>query len=514
MRSYGQYCSVAKALDVVGDRWTFLIVRELLLRGACRYTDLRAGLPGIATNLLADRLRELESAGLVQREEAPPPVATTLFQLTGAGLELEPVLQAIGQWGMRFMARPAQGDEFRGHWFTFPVSYFLRDRDPGAPPATIELRAASDPVVIEVSGGSVRTRLGSAAAPDLVLAGEPRLIMALLSGHRSAAEAKDLGLEVSGDDTVLRRVLPDSPAFAIHSPDPHLPNGSRPSPTRAPCRAGCSLDSLSVQEGARRMTASTDNGSLVTFPGRDGQELAYRSTGEGRPLVLLHGFTGNGQHLLRSGLPAALARPGYRVIVPDLRGHGDSARPHDPAAYPPDVLADDGLALVDFLQLSDYDLGGYSAGAKVVLRMLARGARPARAIIAGQGLDALDGSTSRTGGYRRMLAAIASGDRLEPGSPLAMQADWLAQSGADPRALLYVLDSFVDTPVTALAAITTPTLVVAGEEDERQAEKLAAALPAARYVPVPGNHATAMVSAELAAAIVAFLGEDATRAPR
>jgi DNA-binding HxlR family transcriptional regulator len=108
MRSYGQYCSIAKALDVVGDRWTFLIVRELLLRGACRYTDLRYGLPGIATNLLADRLRELESAGLVRREEAPPPVATTLFHLTEAGLQLDPVLRAIGLWGGQVHG-PARG---------------------------------------------------------------------------------------------------------------------------------------------------------------------------------------------------------------------------------------------------------------------------------------------------------------------------------------------------------------------------------------------------------------------
>src|SRR6516164_7447818 len=103
MRSYGQYCSVAKALDVVGDRWTFLIVRELLLRGACRYTDLRAGLPGIATNLLADRLRELESAGLVRREEAPPPVATTLFQLTERGEELRPAVEELTRWGLPLM---------------------------------------------------------------------------------------------------------------------------------------------------------------------------------------------------------------------------------------------------------------------------------------------------------------------------------------------------------------------------------------------------------------------------
>ena len=113
MRSYGQYCSVAKALDVVGDRWTLLVIRELLLQGPCRYTDLKNGLPGIATNLLSDRLRELEAAGLVLREEAAPPVATTLFRLTEAGAGLEPALEALGAWGIRYMTQPADGDEFR-----------------------------------------------------------------------------------------------------------------------------------------------------------------------------------------------------------------------------------------------------------------------------------------------------------------------------------------------------------------------------------------------------------------
>src|SRR6516164_6221440 len=115
MRSYGQYCSIAKALDVVGDRWTLLIIRELMIRGACRYTDLKNRLPGIATNLLSDRIRELEAAGLIRREDAPPPVATTLFHLTGARAELEPVLDAIGRWGIRYMPQPAEGNEFRGH---------------------------------------------------------------------------------------------------------------------------------------------------------------------------------------------------------------------------------------------------------------------------------------------------------------------------------------------------------------------------------------------------------------
>jgi DNA-binding HxlR family transcriptional regulator len=212
MRSYGQYCGVAKALDVIGDRWTILIIRELLIRGACRYTDLKNGLPGIATNLLSDRLRDLESAGLVRREDAPPPVATALFSLTEAGAELEPAVRALAVWGLRYMGDPVEGDEFRSQWFDLPVSIFLRDGDREGPPVSIELRTASDPVVVEVSGGSVRTRPGAAASPDLVLAGEPQLILGLFWGKLTAAEAKAFGLEITGDESVLRRVIPDPAA--------------------------------------------------------------------------------------------------------------------------------------------------------------------------------------------------------------------------------------------------------------------------------------------------------------
>ena len=216
MRSYGQYCSVAKALDVVGDRWTLLVIRELLLQGPCRYTDLKNGLPGIATNLLASRLHELEAAGLVRREEAAPPVATTLFHLTKAGAELEPVLDALAAWGTRYMAQPDDGDEFRSHWFTFPVGLFLEDQDPGGPDLSIELRTGSRPVVIEVSGGSVRTHFGAdppTPSPDLVLQGAPRLILGLLSAYLTPAQAQDRGLTVTGDVTVLRRLQPQPDAL-------------------------------------------------------------------------------------------------------------------------------------------------------------------------------------------------------------------------------------------------------------------------------------------------------------
>jgi DNA-binding HxlR family transcriptional regulator len=206
MRTYGQYCSVAKALDVVGDRWTLLIARELLLQGPCRYTDLKNGLPGIATNLLSDRLRELEAAGLVRREEAAPPVATTLFHLTEFGTQLKPVLDALGGWGIRYMTQPSEGDEFRSHWLSFPVSLFLHDRDPDGPPLSIELRTGDRPAVIEVSGGEVMTRLGTVASPDLVLDGPPRVILGLLSAYLDPAQAQERGLTITGDPAILRRL--------------------------------------------------------------------------------------------------------------------------------------------------------------------------------------------------------------------------------------------------------------------------------------------------------------------
>jgi len=245
------------------------------------------------------------------------------------------------------------------------------------------------------------------------------------------------------------------------------------------------------------------------FTGRDGVRLACSETGSGRPLILLHGFMGMGSHLLESGPAAAFVEQGYRVILPDFRGHGDSAKPHDPAAYPPDVLADDGLALVEHLGLGDgdYDLGGYSLGARIVVRMLARGAKPGRAIAAGQGLAKVSGPQGG-GVNERMLTALVDGVALEPDSPDARMASWISELGADPRALLYVLKSLVPTPESALREITVPTLVAIGDEDERSdADELAALLVDAEYVRVPGNHGSAFAAPELAAAMVAFLGK-------
>jgi DNA-binding HxlR family transcriptional regulator len=208
MRSYGQYCAVARALDLIGDRWTLLIVRELLLRGPSRYTDLREGLPGIATNLLADRLRELEDLGLVAREDAPPPIAATLFRLTPRGEELRPVITALGQWGIPLMADPPRGDEFRAYWLSLPVALYLSDSAPEGPPAAIEVRTGAEPVVIETADGAVRTRAGAADDPDVVLSGAPELIAAVLTGSLALEDAVAKGLKLEGDRASLRRLLP------------------------------------------------------------------------------------------------------------------------------------------------------------------------------------------------------------------------------------------------------------------------------------------------------------------
>jgi pimeloyl-ACP methyl ester carboxylesterase len=240
----------------------------------------------------------------------------------------------------------------------------------------------------------------------------------------------------------------------------------------------------------------------------DGVELAWREFGSGRPFIMLHGLMGSGAQLAGQGLVPALAERGYRVILPDLRGHGDSGRPHDPACYPPDILADDMLALIARLGLDDYDLGGYSMGGKLVLRLLARGARPARAVVGGQGFDALDAESDRTDGHRRILAAVADGAALPAGSPEEAMANWIRQGGVDAQAVGLVLGTFVATPADALRSVSAPTLVIVGDRDSRgkSAHSLAALLPHGRLVLVPGDHVTALGAAEFTTAILEFLG--------
>lgn len=244
-----------------------------------------------------------------------------------------------------------------------------------------------------------------------------------------------------------------------------------------------------------------------TFTTFDGEILTWRETGEGRPVMLIHGYFSDADtNWIKYGTAAKLAEAGFRVILPDLRAHGDSAKPHDPSAYPPDALALDAEALIAHLGLTDYDLGGYSLGARTTVRVLARGIAPAprRVILSGLGDEGVTDTGRRAGYFRNVLTHFGSFVR---GDREFMAQAFLKTTGGDPQALLGILDTFVDTPTEAVAKIEQPVLIVAGEEDDEVGsfEGLAAMLPDARLVSIPGNHMSAVTRAELGDAIVTFL---------
>jgi pimeloyl-ACP methyl ester carboxylesterase len=220
---------------------------------------------------------------------------------------------------------------------------------------------------------------------------------------------------------------------------------------------------------------------------------------------LLHGLFSNAEtNWLRFGHAAEIAGRGFRVIMPDLRGHGRSATPHDEAAYPPDVLARDGLELVAHLGLEDYDLGGYSLGGRTAARMVIGGAQPRRLVISGMGLRGMLDVNRRADHFRRILTGMGSHKR---GSPEWMAEAFLKTTGGDPLAMLPLLGSFVDSTEDELRGIAMPSLVLSGGEDQDNgpAEALADLLPDGRYAEVPGNHMSAVTKPELGRAIADFL---------
>jgi DNA-binding HxlR family transcriptional regulator len=194
---------VAKALNVLGDRWTLLILRELLLQAPCRYTELANGLPGIPTNLLSDRLRTLEESGLIRREAAPPPVATTLFHLTDKGAAVEPILTELSVWGTRHAFQLEAEDVFREQWVPFGASAFLRHHDPDDPPVTVQLITPVGSSVVEVDGDGIHPHVGTAEQPNVTLEGMPQVILGYLSGALTLKEATSQGLKLGGDPAVI-----------------------------------------------------------------------------------------------------------------------------------------------------------------------------------------------------------------------------------------------------------------------------------------------------------------------
>lgn len=243
-----------------------------------------------------------------------------------------------------------------------------------------------------------------------------------------------------------------------------------------------------------------------TFAGFDGAPLALHRVGAGRPLVLLHGlFSSAAMNWIKWGHAERIAARGYAVLMPDLRGHGASAAPHDPAAYPPDVLVRDLAALVAHLALTDYDLGGFSLGARTALHAVAKGvATPARLVIGGMGLAGITQGAARAAHFARVIDEF---DTIARDDPAWMAVQFMKSQKIDRIAARLLIGSFTDLPAAMLEAAAMPALVVCGAEDQDNgsAPELAARLPDATYVEVPGGHMSAVTRPELGCAIADWL---------
>ncbi len=249
---------------------------------------------------------------------------------------------------------------------------------------------------------------------------------------------------------------------------------------------------------------STD-ATVTMIPGYRGTPLAVHQLGEGRPLVLLHGlFSSAHINWIKYGTAAAIAARGFRVIMPDFRVHGESPASHDPQDYPADVLALDVETLIAGLGLDDYDLGGFSLGARTTAMLLTRGLKPRRAILAGMGLQGLSGWAKRRDFF---LSVIADRDTIKHGDPRWLSAQFMKTMKVDGEAAALLLQTFGDTDPEDLGSIDTPVLVVSGTEDRDNGspQDLVAALPDARLAEIPGTHMSCVTKPELGLVIGDFL---------
>ncbi len=246
------------------------------------------------------------------------------------------------------------------------------------------------------------------------------------------------------------------------------------------------------------------------FESFDGTRLAVHRHGNGRPFVLLHGLFSSAQmNWIKWDHHKAIAEEGYEVIMLDFRVHGDSDAPQDPDKYPTNVLVRDVAALVDHLALEDYDLGGFSLGARTSLHATAHGVlQPAHLVVGGMGTAGLGEWHRRAAKFRRVIEKF---DEIPRGDPDYFSMQFLKSQGVDRVAARLLLDTMPDLDLALLASITMPTLVVCGDEDRDNgsAEELAGLLPNAEYVEVPGTHMGSVTKAELGEAIAGWLAKTA-----
>jgi len=221
---------------------------------------------------------------------------------------------------------------------------------------------------------------------------------------------------------------------------------------------------------------------------------------------MLHGLFSSAQmNWVKFGHAQKLVDTGFEVIMPDLRAHGDSASPHDSAAYPPDVLALDVAALVEELGLTDFDLVGFSLGSRTAARAVINGVRPRKLVLSGMGLEGLAGWARRADFF---IDAIDRFDEIKRGDPAFMAASFMKTMKVDRVAARLLLQSVADTQPADLTAITMPTMVLCGDKDQDNgsAPKLAEILPDAIYTGIPGTHMSSVTEGAMGDALVAFLG--------
>ncbi|MBY8857436.1 helix-turn-helix transcriptional regulator [Nocardia sp. CA2R105] len=206
MRSYGQYCGLARSLEVVGDRWNLLIVRQLLIAPA-RYRDLLDGLPGIATNLLADRLRDLERSGVVERRPAGQG-SVVEYVLTPWGAELRGPIESLIRWSTPLMARGPEGDSFRPGWLALAVPALLNSRVEVRPSATVGLEVGDPLLQLRATRSGFEVGTHDGRDLDATVRAEPAYVLGLAAGALTLSDARALGvLEIDGDESIVRAVF-------------------------------------------------------------------------------------------------------------------------------------------------------------------------------------------------------------------------------------------------------------------------------------------------------------------
>jgi len=205
-RTYDDGCAAAHALDLVGERWALLVVRELLL-GPKRFTDLRSGLPHASPNVLAQRLRDLEAAGVVRRGKLPPPAASKIYELTEWGRDLEPVIIALGRWGVRSPTKPSDAELGVDSLILSFRTMFDPDRAEGLD-ASYEFRLGEDRFRAEVVDGRLEIERGTAESPDATVEAEAGTLAALVYDDLELDDALGSGdLRIKGDRDVVERFL-------------------------------------------------------------------------------------------------------------------------------------------------------------------------------------------------------------------------------------------------------------------------------------------------------------------